>query len=214
MSEVAKVGSHQKNDMLYDVLGNSPQSRYDQHVDSGSRFERYDNQLSTPAWDRDEQQRSWAPQGRRGNSPREDNNNNKEQRMKELMAEFRPLLASGIRVDVVDVPTRLFSQCLIKLDMTSQTVRVTSAFMEERAFNIKEMTIYKGSEFSRKVPNLAHASSKCVGMEFQGSYWMDERDGEPMCLHFEESSARNDFFAFMKIMKMTADSVGPSGNRR
>jgi hypothetical protein len=210
-SLVAKVDATPKK-RVYDVRDDSPQqSRFHQMSNSDTRFARYDNQLSTPDWDKDDVQKSWVPTRSRRNdnmgSPREEN---KEQRLKELMVEFRPMLASGIRVDVIDAGSQLFSQCLLKMDMASQSVHMTSAFMHEQIFSIKDMAIFKGNEFARKVPQLAHTSAKCVGVEVQDDYG----NTEPICLHFEETAARNDFYAFMKIMRMTAESVGPSNSRR
>ena len=39
---------------------------------------------------------------------------------------------------------------------------------------------------------MAHVSRECVGVELAG-------EPEPVCLHFDDASARNDFYAFMRV---------------
>jgi hypothetical protein len=130
----------------------------------------------------------------------------KAERLKQLVAEFRPALDRGVRVNIIDASTQLLCQCVLRLDMAEQTITLTTALADARSFDVKDMvSVYKGSEFTRKHPDLARASSTSVGMDFRGG----GESGETRILHFDDSSARNDFYAFMKVARMAADSVAP-----
>lgn len=228
---LTEVEVPRKEGLMYDMpdQGRVEHGRFEDHISdeaTGGRFNKYHRRLSTPAWEKDEQQKSWVPRisrqdnsgrpmdsARGRSSPREGNNKDgREERLKQLMAEFKPMLERGIRVNMVDASTQLFSQCLLKLDMADQTIHLTAAFMPEQSFNIKDMAeVYKGKEFSRKLPGLAHVSSTSIGMEFQ---CIHGSPGEPTCLHFEDTTVRNDFFAYMKVVRMAAENVGANWARR
>jgi hypothetical protein len=177
-----------------------------------SRFDRYERKLSSPMWEKDERHKSWAPEFSRSGpsmpSPRESTSPQdearREERLEQLVAELRPTLAEGVRVNLIDASTQLLCQCLLKLDMVEQTMSLTTAFSDERSFRLKDMaSIYKGSEFARKHPDLAHLSSAAICVDF----WSDEESDEPTFLHFDDAGARNDFYAFAKIARMAADNV-------
>jgi hypothetical protein len=144
---------------------------------NGARFDRFQqSDLVTPSWGGSEQPpgADVPAFGRQLSTSSYGSNldgKSKEERLQELLREFRPMLAEGIRLSMVEVDTRLFSQCLFTLDMNSSTMHIVPAFGDQQAFDLKDITaIFKGQEFARKASLLccAHLGPAAGGHEHPG----------------------------------------------
>jgi hypothetical protein len=186
---------------------------------NGARFDRFQqSDLVTPSWGGSEQPpgADVPAFGRQLSTSSYGSNldgKSKEERLQELLREFRPMLAEGIRLSMVEVDTRLFSQCLFTLDMNSSTMHIVPAFGDQQAFDLKDITaIFKGQEFARKVPRLADMSTQVIGLEFSSEHGSP---GAPTILHFQDTTVRNDFYACLRILRMTSEvDVRAAAGRR
>ncbi|CAK0804254.1 unnamed protein product [Prorocentrum cordatum] len=92
-------------------------------------------------------------------------NSEREQRLRELISEFRTAATDGIRVELVDKESQLVCQGIFKLDSAQMTMSLQPAFLPETSWSMREIgAVMKGKEFARCVPELAHLSAKCIGL--------------------------------------------------
>mmetsp|Transcript_31528 Transcript_31528/g.88522 ORF Transcript_31528/g.88522 Transcript_31528/m.88522 type:complete len:146 (+) Transcript_31528:101-538(+) len=128
-------------------------------------------------------------------------NSEREQRLRELISEFRTAATDGIRVELVDKESQLVCQGIFKLDSAQMTMSLQPAFLPETSWSMREIgAVMKGKEFARCVPELAHLSAKCIGIDF-------DTETQIRCLHFDDKKVRDDFYACLKILRTCAGSV-------
>lgn len=120
----------------------------------------------------------------------------------QLVLEFRSSAEAGILVGVISPESQLVCQAVMQIDPMLQQVALKMAFTRGRSFNTKDIVrVFKGREFSARVPALASRSSTCFGIEL-----CNEAGREPLCFSFPDTSSRDDFYACLKVVKLTAGS--------
>jgi len=127
----------------------------------------------------------------------------REQRLKELMVEFREAAAEGIGVQLIDPESRLVCQAVFRMGSDMNSISLQPALMPESIWDVQDIgSVTKGDAFKSQVPELADLSSSCLGLEL---------DSEIMvrCLHFSDRQHRDDFYACLKIVQMCGESRQP-----
>jgi hypothetical protein len=125
----------------------------------------------------------------------------RDERLQELISEFRTAATEGIRVEFVDPESQLLCQGIFKLDSGLGSMSLQPAFLPETSWPMRDIGyVMKGSEFARRVPELAHLSANCVGIDF-------DTEMKVRCLHFQDQTLRDDFYACLKILRMCAENV-------
>lgn len=125
----------------------------------------------------------------------------RDERLQELIREFRTTAAEGIRVEFVDPETQLMCQGIFKMDSGLASMSLQPAFLPETSWPMRDIGyVLKGKDFEARVPELAHLSARCVGIDF-------DTEVQIRCLHFQDQSLRDDFFACLKILRMCAENV-------
>jgi len=125
----------------------------------------------------------------------------RELRLRELISEFRAAATDGIRVEIVDPQSQLMCQGIFKLDSAQMTMSLQPAFLPEISWDMRDIgEVLKGKRLEGCVPELAHLSSRCVGIDF-------DTEIQVRCFHFEDKRLRDDFYACLKILRTCAESV-------
>ncbi|CAK0896959.1 unnamed protein product, partial [Prorocentrum cordatum] len=112
----------------------------------------------------------------------------REDRLRELMVEFREAAAEGVRVDVIDPESRLICQAVFRMegggDSDMKSISLQPAFYPESRWDVHDIgsvTKEGGDGFKRHVPELADLSSCCIGLELDSEIRV-------RCLHFSEGT--------------------------
>jgi len=124
----------------------------------------------------------------------------REQRLKELMAEFREGAAEGIRVELMDPESRLVCQAVFRMESDMKSISLQPAFCPESKWDVHDIgSVTKGEAFKGHVPELADLSASCLGLELDSEIRVK-------CLHFVDRQLRDDFYACLKIVQMCSGS--------
>jgi len=119
-------------------------------------------------------------------------------RLQELVQGFSQQVIDGIDVNLVDAETGEVSEATMLMDkyLYTLTLRNTPG---DRCFCMRDMSaIYKGPDFVRKVPSLAHMAPNCVGLEFASG-------PSEVNFHFKDTHGRDHFYTCLKILRMSVD---------
>mmetsp|Transcript_75023 Transcript_75023/g.188860 ORF Transcript_75023/g.188860 Transcript_75023/m.188860 type:complete len:217 (+) Transcript_75023:154-804(+) len=121
-------------------------------------------------------------------------------RLQEIVREFSKEAMTGIGVKLINAETSELYDTTLLMDKYLCTLTLRLSGGAERRYNMKDLnSIYKGPDFTQKVPNLAHFSPNCVGVEFSGVE-------EPKTLfHFKDAVQRDQFYTCLKILRMSVD---------
>eukprot|EP00419_Tripos_fusus_P029434 CAMPEP_0172727840 /NCGR_PEP_ID=MMETSP1074-20121228/91901_1 /TAXON_ID=2916 /ORGANISM="Ceratium fusus, Strain PA161109" /LENGTH=187 /DNA_ID=CAMNT_0013555021 /DNA_START=89 /DNA_END=652 /DNA_ORIENTATION=+ len=128
-------------------------------------------------------------------------------RLQDLVQEFSQQVVDGISVHLVDAETGEVSQATMLMDKYLYTLTLRSV-PGDRCFCMRDMSaIYKGPDFMRKVPKLAHLASQCFGLEFATG-------PAEVNFHFKDVQDRDHFYTCLKILRMSVDIAASkrSGN--
>jgi len=124
----------------------------------------------------------------------------REDRLRELMVEFREAAAEGVRVDVIDPESRLICQAVFRMDSDMKSISLQPAFYPESRWDVHDIgSVTKGEAFKGHVPELADLSASCLGLEFDSEIRVK-------CFHFSDRQLRDDFYACLKIVQMCSGS--------
>merc|ERR1712150_229628 len=90
------------------------------------------------------------------------------------------------------------SQATMLMDKYLYTLTLRSV-PGDRCFCMRDMSaMYKGPDFVRKVPSLAHLASCCVGLEFASG-------PSEVNFRFKDVQERDHFYTCFKILRMSVD---------
>mmetsp|Transcript_104203 Transcript_104203/g.261295 ORF Transcript_104203/g.261295 Transcript_104203/m.261295 type:complete len:214 (-) Transcript_104203:22-663(-) len=119
-------------------------------------------------------------------------------RLQEIVKEFSKEAMTGIRVNLISAETSELFDTTLLMDRYLYTLTLRPAGGAERRHNMKDLSsIYKGPDFTQKIPSLAHLAPHCVGLDFSG--------GPPTLFHFNDPVQRDQFYTCLKILRMSVD---------
>mmetsp|Transcript_34397 Transcript_34397/g.87528 ORF Transcript_34397/g.87528 Transcript_34397/m.87528 type:complete len:200 (-) Transcript_34397:52-651(-) len=146
-------------------------------------------------------QKSAEPNFRsRPHDPATSNKEIEKVRLQEIVREFSKEAMTGVKVKRIDANSLEISESFLVMDKYLYTLTFRPLGDSDRRFNMKDLnSIYKGPDFTQKVPKLAHLSPHCVGLEFTGS------EDYKVLFYFQDVAERDQFYTCLKILRMSVD---------
>mmetsp|Transcript_121451 Transcript_121451/g.259315 ORF Transcript_121451/g.259315 Transcript_121451/m.259315 type:complete len:193 (-) Transcript_121451:23-601(-) len=125
----------------------------------------------------------------------------KKARLQQLVREFSRNAMGGIPVTLVDPDSAELSKATLAMDKYLYALTLSSIRGDVLQLNMKDMSaIYKGPDFMQKMPNIAHLSNVCVGMDF-----LLGAQEKKLCFHFQDPLQCDHFYTCLKILRMSVD---------